>query len=78
MPDVIENKESSLALIRMCDAHLYAPLLAGCLCAYFVAEWLKDRPIYEALLQRDMLRTDEAQSGIDETLPCGPLLKSPR
>jgi CIC family chloride channel protein len=32
------------------------PLLASCFCAYFVAEYLKDVPIYEALLERDLLR----------------------
>lgn len=32
------------------------PLLASCFCAYAVAEYLKDVPIYEALLERDLLR----------------------
>jgi len=32
------------------------PLLASCFCAYAVAEYLKDMPIYEALLQRDLAR----------------------
>jgi chloride channel protein, CIC family len=32
------------------------PLLAGTFCAYAVAEYLKDFPIYEALLQRDLSR----------------------
>jgi CIC family chloride channel protein len=32
------------------------PLLAGSFCAYAVAEYLKDFPIYEALLQRDLSR----------------------
>jgi CIC family chloride channel protein len=32
------------------------PLLVACFCAYAVAEWLKDLPIYEALLDRDLRR----------------------
>ncbi len=32
------------------------PLLVSCFVAYAVAEWLKDLPIYEALLERDLLR----------------------
>jgi CIC family chloride channel protein len=32
------------------------PLLVSCFCAYIVAESLKDVPIYEALLERDLLR----------------------
>jgi CIC family chloride channel protein len=32
------------------------PLLISCFCAYAVAEWLRDLPIYEALLERDLLR----------------------
>jgi len=32
------------------------PLLVACFCAYAVAEWLGDLPIYEALLQRDLMR----------------------
>ena len=32
------------------------PLLAGSFCAYAVAEYLRDFPIYEALLQRDLSR----------------------
>ena len=32
------------------------PLLVGCFCAYAVAELLKDLPIYEALLERDLTR----------------------
>ena len=32
------------------------PLLAGSFCAYAVAEYLRDLPIYEALLQRDLSR----------------------
>ena len=32
------------------------PLLVGCFCAYATAEFLKDLPIYEALLERDLKR----------------------
>ena len=32
------------------------PLLVSCFCAYAVAEVLKDLPIYEALLERDLVR----------------------
>lgn len=32
------------------------PLLVSCFCAYIVAEALKDLPIYEALLERDLRR----------------------
>ena len=32
------------------------PLLVTCFCAYAVAELLKDLPIYEALLERDLAR----------------------
>jgi len=34
------------------------PLLVACFCAYAVAELLKDLPIYEALLERDLIRDD--------------------
>jgi CIC family chloride channel protein len=33
---------------------LMLPLLVACFCAYAVAEALKDLPIYEALLERDL------------------------
>jgi CIC family chloride channel protein len=32
------------------------PLLTSCFCACAVAEYVKDVPIYEALLERDLLR----------------------
>jgi CIC family chloride channel protein len=35
------------------------PLLVSCFCAYAVAEFLKDLPIYEALLERDLRRGGE-------------------
>lgn len=36
------------------------PLLVSCFCAYAVTEYLKDLPIYEALLERDLKRGGEA------------------
>jgi CIC family chloride channel protein len=39
---------------------LVLPLLTASLAAYGVADWLGDRPVYEALLQRDMLRSQAA------------------
>ncbi|MCB2147320.1 MAG: H(+)/Cl(-) exchange transporter ClcA [Deltaproteobacteria bacterium] len=38
------------------DYQQMLPLLISCFCAYAVAEWLKDLPIYEALLERDLVR----------------------
>jgi CIC family chloride channel protein len=38
---------------------LVLPLLAACLTAYGVADLLRDRPVYEALLERDLLRGQE-------------------
>jgi CIC family chloride channel protein len=35
------------------------PLLVACFCAYAVAEFLKDLPIYEALLERDLKRAGD-------------------
>ena len=34
------------------------PLLIACFCAYAVAEFLKDLPIYEALLERDLKQSE--------------------
>lgn len=36
------------------------PLLVSCFCAYAVAEFIKDLPIYEALLERDLKRSGDA------------------
>jgi CIC family chloride channel protein len=44
------------------------PLLVSCFCAYAVAESLRDLPIYEALLERDLRR------GGDETLLTQPVV----
>jgi chloride channel protein, CIC family len=35
---------------------LVLPLLVACLTAYGIADFLRDRPVYEALLERDLLR----------------------
>ncbi|MDQ2731950.1 MAG: H(+)/Cl(-) exchange transporter ClcA [Armatimonadota bacterium] len=43
------------------------PLLVACLVAYGVAEWLGDRPVYEALLERDLLRGQHVPE-LQETL----------
>jgi CIC family chloride channel protein len=43
------------------------PLLVSCFCAYAVAEWLKDLPIYEALLERDLIR-DHAHTILKEPI----------
>ena len=37
---------------------IFAPLLVACFCAYIVAEILKDLPIYEVLLERDLQKGD--------------------
>ena len=38
------------------DYGLMLPLIVACFCAYGVAEGMRDRPIYEALLERDLAR----------------------
>jgi chloride channel protein, CIC family len=38
---------------------LVLPLLVACLTAYGVADFLGDRPVYEALLERDLLRAQK-------------------
>jgi CIC family chloride channel protein len=38
------------------DYALVLPLLVAALTAYGIADYLRDRPIYEALLERDLLR----------------------
>jgi len=43
------------------------PLLVSCFCAYVVAEWMKDLPIYEALLERDLTR-DHAHTVLKEPI----------
>jgi CIC family chloride channel protein len=41
---------------------LVLPLLAACLTAYGLADFLGDRPVYEALLERDLIRGEERAS----------------
>jgi CIC family chloride channel protein len=44
-----------MLIIEMTGSYsLMLPLLVSCFCAYIVAEALKDLPIYEALLERDL------------------------
>jgi CIC family chloride channel protein len=42
---------------------LMLPLLAACFTAYAIADLLHDRPIYEALLERDLLRSQKPAEG---------------
>lgn len=46
---------------------LMLPLLIACFCAYGIADLLGDRPIYEALLERDLLRSNSAPE-LEKTL----------
>jgi len=46
---------------------LMLPLLIACLTAHAVADLLGDRPVYEALLERDLLRSQDRPE-LDETL----------
>jgi CIC family chloride channel protein len=41
--------------------------LISCFFAYAVAEWMKDLPIYEALLERDLIR-DKTQLSLKEPM----------
>jgi chloride channel protein, CIC family len=52
-------------LLEMTSSYpLMLPLLAACFTAYALADLLHDRPIYEALLERDLLRGQpQAESG---------------
>lgn len=45
---------------------LMLPLLAACFIAYAVADMLHDRPIYEALLERDLLRGQPRPAGEEQ------------
>src|SRR5262249_37933201 len=47
---------------------LMLPLLAACFTAYALADLLHDRPIYEALLERDLLRGQPAVEGGQSTI----------
>ena len=45
---------------------LVLPLLVACLTAYGLADWLRDRPVYEALLERELSR-GEANPALEGT-----------
>lgn len=49
------------------DYNLMLPLLVACFAAYGIADMCRDRPIYEALLERDLLRSQEKPE-LDGTL----------
>ena len=54
-------------IVEMTSSYaLSLPLLVACFCAYGVAEALKDMPIYEALLQRDLARSSGEVPSLDE------------
>jgi CIC family chloride channel protein len=46
---------------------LVLPLVVACLTAYGIADFLRDLPVYEALLERDVLRT-QASPHLESTL----------
>ncbi len=49
-----------MLIIEMTGSYsLMLPLLVSCFCAYAVAEVLKDLPVYEALLERDLKKNGE-------------------
>ncbi|MEO8602785.1 MAG: H(+)/Cl(-) exchange transporter ClcA [bacterium] len=50
------------------DYSLVLPLLVACLTAYGVADFLKDEPIYEALLERDLRRGGDDPVDLPGTL----------
>ncbi|HEX3553674.1 MAG TPA: H(+)/Cl(-) exchange transporter ClcA [Thermoanaerobaculia bacterium] len=55
-------------LLEMTSSYpLMLPLLAACFVAYAVADLLHDRPIYEALLERDLLRGQPQRSADGQT-----------
>jgi CIC family chloride channel protein len=49
------------------DYQLLFPLSAACLVAYLMAEMLRDRPVYDALLERDLARSGFAGPGPEPT-----------
>jgi CIC family chloride channel protein len=56
-------------LLEMTEQYsLMLPLLAACFTAYAVADLLRDRPIYEALLERDLMRGQERAAPGETTL----------
>jgi CIC family chloride channel protein len=44
------------------DYAMVLPLVVACVTAYGIADMLGDRPIYEALLERDLERSQEPRS----------------
>jgi CIC family chloride channel protein len=53
-------------IVEMTSSYsLMLPLLVACFCAYAAAEVMGDLPVYEALLQRDLLRGGEASDSED-------------
>jgi chloride channel protein, CIC family len=56
-------------LLEMTEQYsLMLPLLVACFTAYAVADLLRDRPIYEALLERDLVRGREKEEQGETTL----------
>jgi CIC family chloride channel protein len=56
-------------LLEMTSSYpLMLPLLAACFTAYAIADLLHDRPIYEALLERDLMRSQPQIEGGQTTL----------
>ena len=54
---------SIVLIIEMTNGYtLILPLLTACLCAYGTADALRDLPIYEALLERDLERQEKHQT----------------
>jgi CIC family chloride channel protein len=47
---------------------LVLPLLVACLASYGIADFLGDRPVYEALLERDLLREEPASDDANGTM----------
>ena len=55
-------------LLEMTEQYaLMLPLLVACFMSYLLADMLRDRPIYEALLERDLLRGQE-NPHLEETM----------
>ena len=55
-------------LLEMTEQYaLMLPLLVACFMSYLLADMLRDRPIYEALLERDLLRGQE-NTELEETM----------
>ncbi|MBK8755296.1 MAG: H(+)/Cl(-) exchange transporter ClcA [Candidatus Competibacteraceae bacterium] len=47
-------------IVEMTESYsLMLPLCVACFCAYAIADLLGDKPIYEALLERDLLRSQD-------------------